>query len=83
MRNQCLYVVTEITTEHVFLKDIKLTHAELAWLRRPYAQTYAFCQGTEFEGRVALHDCQHGRFTHRHLFVGPSRARAAHLVAVM
>ena len=36
VRNPCLYVATKITTEHVFLKDIKLTHAELEWLRLPH-----------------------------------------------
>lgn len=35
VRNQCMYVVTDITTEHVFMKDIKLAHAELEWFRLP------------------------------------------------
>lgn len=83
VRNQFLYQVREITPEHVFLKDTNLTDAELEWLRLPYAQTHGSCQSTEFEGRVTLHDCQHEIFTHRLLFVGLSRARVEHLVAVM
>ena len=48
-----------------------------------YAQTYASCQGTEFDGMLRLHDTTHKFFTRRHLFVGPSRAKSCFSVDVV
>ena len=53
------------------------------WLRLSFAQTYASCQGTEFDGQLRLHDTSHKHFTRRHLFVGLSRARAARDASVV
>ena len=47
-----------------------------------YAQTYASCQGTEFDGTLRLHDTSHKFFTPRHLFVGLSRAKSCFAVDV-
>ncbi len=44
------------------------------WLRLSYAQTYASCQGTEFESALRLWNVTNKFFTKRHLFVGLSRA---------
>ena len=49
--------------------------------RLSHAQTYASCQGTEFQEACTLHELNHPRFTWRHLFVGISRCRAAELVS--
>ena len=40
------------------------------WLRLSYAQTYASCQGAEFDGALRLWDVTHRFYTKRHLFVG-------------
>jgi hypothetical protein len=50
------------------------------YLRLSFAQTYASCQGTEFDWTLRLHDIESPRFTKRHLFVGLSRAKGAALV---
>ena len=47
-----------------------------------FAQTYASCQGTDFEGKLRLHDTTHKFFTRRHLFVGLSRATESGAVDV-
>ena len=55
---------------------IELTHAQAAaWLRLPFAQTYASCQGSEFEGSLRLWDTDSRHFTRRRLFVAVSRAK--------
>ncbi len=52
------------------------------WLRLSYAQTYASCQGNEFEGALRLWDVTHRFFTRRHLFVGLSRAKLGSAVGL-
>ena len=60
-----------------------LTHEQaVAWLRLPYAMTYASVQGRETEGTLALHDCDSAHFTWRHLYVGLSRVKQASAVRV-
>ena len=57
---------------------IKLSFAYLAsTMGLPWAQTFASCQGTEFEGTLAIHDSENKHFTMRHLFVALSRAKRA------
>jgi hypothetical protein len=80
IRNGCLYTVESLDTE---AKTLVLEGAgsltfdqARAWLRLSYAQTYASCQGTEFDGSLCLWDTTHRHFSRRHLFVGLSRARA-------
>ena len=51
-------------------------------LRLSYAQTYASCQGTEFEGTLRLHDTQSRHYTRRHLFVALSRAKRAEQIDI-
>jgi ATP-dependent exoDNAse (exonuclease V) alpha subunit len=61
-----------------------LTHPQLtATMKLPYAQTYASCQGTEFEGTLAIHDSENKHFTMRHLFVALSRAKRSADVSVL
>jgi hypothetical protein len=80
VRNGCLYTVESLDTE---AKTLVLEGAgsltfdqARAWLRLSYAQTFASCQGTEFDGSLCLWDTAHRHFSRRHLFVGLSRARA-------
>ena len=85
IRNGCLYTVQSIDKEGITLCDgsVTLTFEQVkAWLRLSFAQTYASVQGTEFTGRLRLHDVSHPFFTRRHLFVGLSRGRAAAEVSV-
>ena len=49
-------------------------------MRLAHCQTYASCQGTEFQDSLTLHELSHPRFTKRHLSVGLSRAKATELV---
>ena len=85
MRNGVLYTVERLEEEQVRLVGgIALAYEQVkAWLRLSYAQTYASCQGSEFEGSLRLHDTTHPRFTRLHLFVGLSRARSAAQVSVV
>ncbi len=79
IQNGVLYKVAEVTDEKVHLEgDVVLSfdHAK-KWLRLSYAQTYASCQGSEFDGPLRLHDCSHKFFSRKHLFVGLSRAKIA------
>ena len=86
VRNGCLYTIDRIEDEDkVFLHDVQ--HAFTLdqvrkWLRLSFAQTYASCQGTEFDGSLCLWDTNHIFFTRRHLFVGLSRAKDGSLVCV-
>ena len=50
--------------------------------RLSHAQTFASCQGTEFDDSLCLHETSHPMFTARHLYVGLSRARSAGLVSI-
>ena len=74
-----LYTVDEVKANCVNLNGgISLTHEQVSeWTVLSFAQTYASCQGTEFEGTLRLHDITHKFFTNRHLFVGLSRAKSS------
>ena len=84
VRNQVLYTVTGIKATRVnFAGGISLTHEQVSeWTVLSFAQTYANCQGTEFDGTLRLHDTTHRFFTKRHLFVGLSRAKESSAVDV-
>ena len=82
-RNGVSYVVESIGEDSVVAGGIKLSFAHLAsTMRLPWAQTFASCQGTEFEGTLAIHDSENKHFTMRHLFVVLSRAKRAEDVCV-
>eukprot|EP00969_Alexandrium_andersonii_P101841 4494780-Alexandrium_andersonii.AAC.1 len=61
VRNGVLYAVERLDAEQVHLVGgIALAYEQVkAWLRLSYAQTYASCQGSEFEGPLRLHDTTH------------------------
>ena len=84
IRNGVEYRVAAINETTLALENgLVLTHEQaVAWLRLPYAMTYASVQGRETEGTLALHDCGSGHFTWRHLYVGLSRAKRAANVRV-
>jgi hypothetical protein len=88
VRNNVMYTVQELQDEGVVLQSesgetLTLTNAQVAdQLRLSYARTYASVQGTEFAGTLRLHDTQNRNFTHRHLYVALSRAKAAHLIDI-
>ena len=79
-----LYEVAEVQSNCVNLAGgIALTHEQVSeWTVLSFAQTYASCQGTDFEGTLRLHDTTHKFFTRRHLFVGLSRAKSSAAVDV-
>ena len=79
-----LYEVAEVQPNCVnFVGGISLTHEQVSeWTVLSFAQTYATCQGTDFEGTLRLHDTTHKFFTRRHLFVGLSRAKSSAAVDV-
>ncbi len=79
IQNGVLYKVVDVTDEKIGLEGgVVLTHDQAKkWLRLAYAQTYASCQGSEFNGPLRLHDCSHKFFSRKHLFVGLSRAKIA------
>ena len=85
LRNQVLYTVESISDDEIRLQDgIVLSYEDAKkYMRLSYAQTYASCQGTEFEGTLALHDTGSKYFTKRHLFVGLSRGKKASDIVVM
>jgi len=80
IRNGCLYTIQSIDATRETLRlchvdaDVTFEQAK-AWLRLSFAQTYASCQGTEFDGSLRLHDCSSRFFSMKHLFVGLSRAK--------
>ena len=87
VKNQVRYEVAEVTTDgsHLvrFTCGLTLPAEKVADLFvLSYAQTYASCQGTEFDGSLRLHDTAHKFFTKRHLFVGLSRAKSCFAVDV-
>ena len=88
VRNNVMYTVQELQDERVVLlseggETLTLSDAQVAdQLRLSYARTYASCQGTEFDGTLRLHDTSNRNFTHRHLYVALSRAKAAHLIDI-
>ena len=83
IQNGITYEITSITDEAITLGEIKLTYPQAAAsLRLAYAQTYASCQGSEFDGTLALWDTDSRYFTMRHLFVALSRAKRAEDICV-
>ena len=84
VRNQVKYEVAEITGGAVrFTCSLSLPADKVADLFvLSYAQTYASCQGTEFNGSLRLHDTTHRFFTMRHIFVSLSRAKICFSVDV-
>jgi hypothetical protein len=85
IRNGCLYTVTSVADGVVRLEGLEasFTYEQcVQWLRLSYAQTYASCQGTQFEGPLCLWDVTHKYFTRRHLFVGLSRSTSAAFVGL-
>ena len=84
IRNGCEYTVAAVDSTAVTLENgPTLTHEQaVSWLRLAYAMTYASVQGRETNGTMALHDCDSGHFTWRHLYVGLSRAKRASGVRV-
>jgi hypothetical protein len=83
IQNGVTYEVTAVTDEAITLGDIKLTYPQAAAsLRLAFAQTYASCQGSEFDGTLALWDTDNRYFGMRHLFVALSRAKRAEDICV-
>ena len=88
LHNGGRYIVEDVS-EKVRLsskdgEELCLTKEEVVRdLRLSHAQTYHSAQGSTLEGRVRLWDCDHPRFTSRHLYVGVSRATSGALVEVM
>ena len=83
VRNQVRYEVAEVGETVRFTCGLSLPADKVADLFvLSYAQTYASCQGTEFDGTLRLHDTTHRFFTRRHLFVGLSRAKSCFAVDV-
>ena len=85
-----MYTVESWGDEHALISptsvkaEISLTFEQVKmWLRLFYAQTYASCQGSEFNGSLRLHCTDSPRFTRMHLVVGLSRAKEASLVSVV
>ena len=89
VKNNVLYTVRQLTEDLVYLsalhteEPLALPYAQVAeLLRLSYGQTYASCQGTEFEGTLRLHDTQSRHYTRRHLFVALSRAKRAEQIDI-
>jgi len=85
VRNNVMYRVMKIDDDvHIAKKEsselLSLSYAQVAaLLRLSYAQTYASCQGTEFDDSLRLHDTSNRHFTKRHLFVALSRSKAGQI----
>ena len=79
IQNGVLFTVESVTRETVVLASgMSLTHSHAkSCLRLSFAQTYASCQGSEFDGPLRLHDTSHKFFSLKHFFVGLSRAKLA------
>ena len=86
IRNNVLYVVQSWDEEQVIIQrkgkeeQITLTYPQMSLLRLSYAQTYASCQGTEFDEPLRLHDTDNRNFTKKHLFVALSRAKRSDMI---
>ena len=83
IRNQCLYEIEKIKDEEVKVKDNDrwFTFDDVKQLfRLSFAQTFASCQGTEFDGKLRLWDTSNPHFSKTHLFVALSRAKQAAFV---
>ena len=77
-RNGLAYEVESIGEDFLVAGGVKLPFANLAaTMRLPWSQTMASCQGSEFEGTLAIHDTDNPHFSRRHLFVALSRAKNA------
>jgi len=85
VRNNVVYRVVGIDDDVRVVKKesselITLSYAQVAaLLRLSYAQTYASCQGAEFDDSLRLHDTSSRHFTKRHLFVALSRSKAGQI----
>ena len=86
IRNNVIYVVQSWDEEQVVVQrkgkeeQITLTYPQMSLLRLSYAQTYASCQGTEFDEPLRLHDTENKNFTKKHLFVALSRAKRSDMI---
>jgi len=84
LRNGVRYTVMRISGEgdEVELDNgaVLSTTDAAKYLRLSHAQTFASCQGDEFES-VRLWDCDSRNFTWKHLYVGLSRAKGSAEVA--
>ena len=70
-------------SEVVLDNGIRLTASQASRsIRLAYANTYSSCQGMTLQGRVRLGCTGSKHFTHRHLYVGSSRATAHTLLEV-
>ena len=90
IRNNVLYKVVKNDDDvHVARKGneselISLTFAQVgALLRLSYAQTYASCQGAEFDDSLRLHDASSKHFTMRHLFVALAHSKNKGLIDIV
>ena len=70
---KCLDTGAEHSLSHAFVAE----KTRLGW-----CYTIAPSQGRTLEGRVAIHDTRHPRFSIRHLATTLSRARSAELVSI-
>ena len=70
---KCLDTGAEHSLSHSFVAE----KTRLGW-----CYTSASAQGRTLEGRVAIHDTRHPRFSIRHLTTTLSRARSAELVSI-
>ena len=84
IRNGVEYTVQAVDTTTVTLENgPTLTHEQaVAWLRLPYAMTYASVQGRETDGTLCLWDCENFHMSLKHIYVGLSRAKRASGVRV-
>jgi len=75
LRNGVSYNVVSIGEKIILDNGVVLNQVECSKiLRLGHAQTYASCQGAEFES-ARLWDCDSIYFTWKHLYVGMSRAK--------
>ena len=88
IKNQCRYDLTRWSDDHVWVVgpdgEAQLTWFQMKkWTRLAYAQTYASCQGGEFD-ELCMHDVRNRRhFTKTTLYVGLSRCKNADRCAVV
>ena len=90
VRNNVLYRVVAIAEDTVTLQPVEgeaqafeLSISQTSeWLRLPFAQTFASCQGGEFTAPLRIHDTTNVHFTRRHLFVAMSRAKECANLAI-
>ena len=81
LRNGVRYTVVRVGDEVELDNGAVLNPTDAAkYLRLSHAQTFASCQGDEFES-VRLWDCDSRNFTWKHLYVGISRAKGTAEVA--